>query len=334
MPYSSGTFSLVSGNPVVTGTTVSSTWANNTLSDISANGLSVALLKDGTQTPTANIPMGSFRLTGLASAIALTDAITAAQVQNSSVIILSSVAGTNTITASASITPSAYASGQTFRFIPANTNTAATTLNVSSLGAKNIFWNGVACNGGEIKANIPIAVFYDGTQFNIISNGFAAPFLDTNPIAVGSSDGTKKVRVEVDGLTTATTRVVTVPDTNLTLAGTDVVNSWTSSQRFATATLTDGATIDWNLDTQQNAKVTLGGNRTLNNPSNLRDGQCGVLRIIQDGTGGRTLTWSSNYKFDQAITPTLSTAAADIDIFSYHCDGTNVYIAPFVQNPT
>jgi hypothetical protein len=31
---SSGTFSLVSGNPVVTGTTISTTWANNTLSDI------------------------------------------------------------------------------------------------------------------------------------------------------------------------------------------------------------------------------------------------------------------------------------------------------------
>lgn len=64
MPFSSGTFSLVSGNPVVTGTTISSTWANNTLSDI-ATGLSTCVLKDGTQTITANIPMSTFILTGL-----------------------------------------------------------------------------------------------------------------------------------------------------------------------------------------------------------------------------------------------------------------------------
>lgn len=44
-----------------------------------------------------------------------------------------------------------------------------------------------------------------------------APFVDTNAVVVGSSDATKKVRLEVDGLTTATTRVITVPDVDLTL---------------------------------------------------------------------------------------------------------------------
>ena len=67
MPYSAGSFSLYStGNPVQTGTTISSTWANNTLNDI-ATGLSTCLLKDGTQTVTANIPMGGFKFTGLAA---------------------------------------------------------------------------------------------------------------------------------------------------------------------------------------------------------------------------------------------------------------------------
>lgn len=56
MSFSSGTFSLFTpGNPVVTGTTIASTWANNTLNDI-ATGLSTAVLKDGTQTATARIP--------------------------------------------------------------------------------------------------------------------------------------------------------------------------------------------------------------------------------------------------------------------------------------
>ena len=73
MSFSGGTFSLYSpGNPVVTGTTIASTWANNTLSDI-ATGLTTCVLKDGTQTMTANLPMNSFKLTGLTSGSATTD---------------------------------------------------------------------------------------------------------------------------------------------------------------------------------------------------------------------------------------------------------------------
>lgn len=68
MPFSGGTFSLYTpGNPVVTGTTISSTWANTTLSDL-ADGLSTCLLKDGTQTVTADLPMSGFVLTGLGAA--------------------------------------------------------------------------------------------------------------------------------------------------------------------------------------------------------------------------------------------------------------------------
>jgi hypothetical protein len=65
----SGVFTLVAGNPVVTGTTISSTWANNTLSDI-ATGLSTTITKDGQTTPTANIPMGGFKFTGLGAGTA------------------------------------------------------------------------------------------------------------------------------------------------------------------------------------------------------------------------------------------------------------------------
>ena len=71
----SGTYSLyATGNPVVTATTVSSTWANNTLNDI-ATGLTLALCKDGQSTPTANLPMGTFKLTGLGDGSAATDSM-------------------------------------------------------------------------------------------------------------------------------------------------------------------------------------------------------------------------------------------------------------------
>lgn len=76
MPFNgSGVFTTyVPGTPFVAGTTISSTTANNVNSDI-ATGLSTCLLKDGTQTVTANIPMNSFKLTGLAAATLAGDAL-------------------------------------------------------------------------------------------------------------------------------------------------------------------------------------------------------------------------------------------------------------------
>jgi hypothetical protein len=63
MPFNgSGTFTLVAGNPVVTGTSISSTVQNNTMSDF-ATGFTTCLTKDGQTTPTANLPMGGFYLT-------------------------------------------------------------------------------------------------------------------------------------------------------------------------------------------------------------------------------------------------------------------------------
>jgi hypothetical protein len=67
--------------------------------------------------------------------------------------------------------------------------------------------------------------------------GSALPVVDTTAIAKGSSDATKLVRLEVDGLTTGTTRVITVPDTNLTLAGRDVANTFTPQQSFTNGLL-------------------------------------------------------------------------------------------------
>jgi hypothetical protein len=68
MPFTgTGGFNLVSGNPVVTGTNISSTVQNNTMSDF-ANGFANCITRDGQSTPTANLPMGNQRHTGAGSA--------------------------------------------------------------------------------------------------------------------------------------------------------------------------------------------------------------------------------------------------------------------------
>lgn len=178
MPYNgSGVFTLVSGNPVVTGTVISSTVQNNTMADIVNNGLTNCLTKDGQQTPTANIPLGGFRLTGVGNAVNLQDAVTAAQLQTGNVTSLSGVAGTDTITALAAPAPAAYAAGQVFDFIAAGTNTTGVvTLNISSLGAKAITkYGALGIQAGDIVSGQSVRVRYDGTQFQMISPASAVP---------------------------------------------------------------------------------------------------------------------------------------------------------------
>jgi hypothetical protein len=93
-------------------------------------------------------------------------------------------------------------------------------------------------------------------------------------------------------------------------------------------TLTDQATISWDVDDGHMAKVTLGGNRTLGALSNLTAGFTGVLYVIQDGTGGRTLAFNAAYNFVAGAAPTVSSGASEYDILYMTCwDGTNVDVA-------
>lgn len=164
----SGTFVINSaGQPVVTGTVISSTAFNALTADL-ATGLSTALTKDGQTTPTANLPMGTFKFTGMGAGSAATDSANIAQVQNSFGSFLN-VSGTDTITATVSPSLTAYASGQMFAFVAANTNTGAVTINISSLGAKSITKNGTtALVASDLTANYLYVVVYDGTQFQVV----------------------------------------------------------------------------------------------------------------------------------------------------------------------
>jgi hypothetical protein len=96
----------------------------------------------------------------------------------------------------------------------------------------------------------------------------------------------------------------------------------------AVATLADGATITPDLDAGPNFTVTLGGNRTLANPTNQAAGQAGFIRVIQDGTGSRTLSYGENWKFAGGA-PTLSTAAAAVDVIAYEVIASGTILATF-----
>ena len=226
MAFSGGVYTLPAGNPVTTNTTIESNWANTTLNDI-ATALSTCVLKDGTQTLTANIPMGGFKLTGMAAGSASTDSVRVGQLQDNTVSYLTGTAGTNTITASGTPTVTALTAGQRFSFIPANTNTGATTLQINSTAATNIFWNNAALVGGEIRANVPVTVFYDGAQYQLLSsaamaNTYAIP--DVMRIQ-SAGDRTKEMIFNVSGVATGATVTLAVPSTGGTIATTLFVSS-------------------------------------------------------------------------------------------------------------
>ena len=106
---------------------------------------------------------------------------------------------------------------------------------------------------------------------------------------------------------------------NPTLTGTATINA-----NIANQILTDGPTINWDTSVGSVATVTLGGNRAMAAPTNLKIGSY-ILHVVQDGTGGRTLTWNSVFKWPAGVAPVLTTTGNRRDLFSFVCDGTNLY---------
>lgn len=81
--------------------------------------------------------------------------------------LLSSVSGTNTITATLGTTIT-LAANDFFVLVPASNNTGAATLNINGGGAKNIYLNGAALVANVLVSGKPVIIRYNGTQFDIV----------------------------------------------------------------------------------------------------------------------------------------------------------------------
>ena len=88
--------------------------------------------------------------------------------------------------------------------------------------------------------------------------------------------------------------------------------------------LSDGSTITIDMATACHHSVTLGGNRTFAAPSNQVVGQAGSIFITQDGTGSRTASFNSAFKFVGGTAPTLTTGAGLTDRIDYIIFSSNV----------
>ena len=158
-----------------------------------------------------------------------------------------------------------------------------------------------------------------GTQYwTVGSNLRAGPGWE---ICEGVGQGTCRVNVSVGGDVGIGTDT-TVPGAKLHVAGTVKT---TGQAYFADTTLTFDATQDWDVSTNQVCTLTLTANTTFDAPTNMIDGAFYSILMIQDGTGSRTASWNTVFKWAAATAPVLTTTASAKDIFVWSSDGTNMY---------
>lgn len=150
--------------------------------------------------------------------------------------ILTNVTGTNTIAATGTPTVTSYATGATYSFIPANTNTAATTLSIDGLTAKAISKNnGTALSAGDIQVGKLALVEYDGTRFQLLNNLVIGGSVTDATISGGTISGlTTPLPVASGGTGLAT----------LTLNNVLLGNGTTAVQRIAPGTAANVLTSD------------------------------------------------------------------------------------------
>jgi len=192
--------------------------------------------------------------------------------------------------------------------------------------------NWVAETGATARTSLGVSIGSDVQAWDAQLDDIAALAVTDGNIIVG--DGTNWV---VETGATARTSLglgigVDVQAYDANNAFLDVAQSFSQGQRGGIVTLTDGATVTPDMDTGNFFTVTLGGNRTLANPTNLTAGQSGLFFIVQDGTGSRTLSYGTYYDFESGSAPTLTTTAAAYDIITYTVRSTTSIACKWMGN--
>ena len=244
MPYNgSGVYVLpvTSVTPAVGSTTISSADFNLFTADL-ATALTLCLTEDGNNVPTANLPMATFRHTGVSDGAALTDYASVNQVVDNALCYGgASAAGTDAYAVNLSVSPVAYAAGNRYQFIADVANTGACTINYNAIGAKSLkMQDGNDPYDNYIVANSVVDAEYDGTNMVIMSP-------PSNYVNVDSAQA-------ITGVKTLTTPVLTSPVLNTGVSGTAVDTDNTLAADSDTLLASQKA-IKYYVDNVQGGKV-------------------------------------------------------------------------------
>lgn len=229
----------------------------------------------------------------------------------------------------------------------------ATIITLASTDSGAVSRTTINANFVALNAAIPAGTLVDTTSVQSLTNKSLS---DSTTFIADVSDATKRLQFDVAGTTGitgvlasafTTAKTLTLPDATDTLVGkatTDTLTNKTltspsiATPVFSTAvsfgphtayfTETDNGnsstadTIDWTVSNKQ--KSTLTGNCTFT--FTAPPGPCSlVLKLIQDGTGSRLVTWPATVHWSGGTAPTLTTTLNKVDIVTFYYDGTTYF---------
>jgi len=306
---------------------------------------------------TLTLPAATDTLVGKATTDTLTNKTLTSPKINEDVAVTSTATEINLIDGGTSRGTTAVASGDGILINDAgtmrmtNVDTVSTYFAGHNVGGSNIVTTG-ALNSGSITSGFGTI---DTGASTITTTGLiSGGSLDIDNVLI---DGTTIGHTDDTDLITVAANLVTVAGevqmTTLDIGGTNVTSTaaelnysdlatlgTTAASKVYTAdangltkisgaalytedTLTDGATVAWDVIASPVAKLTMAGNRTISAPSGTTPaaGQFVSLLLIQDGTGSRTITWNAVYEFTGDTAPTLTTTASKGDLFVFRYNG-------------
>jgi len=202
------------------------------------------------------------------------------------------------------------------RYLGSKTSDPSVDNDGNALVAGSLYFNSVSGIMKLYTGSAWVAAYVQGVASSINFTPAGGVAATTVQAAIEEVDSEKLAKASnlSDVANAATAR------SNLGAAALAAAQTFTAAQRGTVSALTDGATITPDFAVANNFSVTLGGNRTLANPSNLTAGQAGVIVITQDGTGSRTLAYGSYWKFAAGTAPTLTTTASAVDVLAYYVE--------------
>ena len=325
-----GTYSLPEA-AFVYDTVIDEVAVNSDFSDIAA-ALTASIAKDGQTVPTANLPMGTYKHTGVGNASARDQYAAMGQLQDGGGIWCGTAGGTaDAITLTPTPAISAYATGQRFEFkAGAAANTTAVTFAISGLTTIAGQVNGAACSGGEIEANKWYRITFSDTSTAQIekigaaaSGGFLVASNNLSDVAnaatarsnigAGTGNGTVTSIVAGTGLTGGT-----ITSTGTVALNLGNANTWTASQRATITTDNDGS---FDEAVTNNFFCTPTGSATLTF-TNHTAGQSGFILLVNGSN--YAITAAATTKINSADLTTIS--ATGTYLLSYLDNGTNAYV--------
>jgi len=175
----------------------------------------------------------------------------------------------------------------------------------------------------DLREAVDVALSTDGTDLAISGTASIAAlsldtFLTSPRLAITSVASIARAEIGVlENTQMAVTSVASISQL------------WVDAVKHNTTVDADGATVTMNFDTTNTHEVVLGGNRTIAF-SNFDAESYGVVRLIQDGTGSRTVTWTpaaapATVYWDNGTAPTLTTTANKRDVFGFYRANASVY---------